>query len=145
MREIRTCAGLILACALLVSGCGTPTDAKLNEVLPSDTNLATIGRLYSQAQQQLGRPPGNAADLKPFIATQGELDALLVSPNDHEPYVIVWGTNLLSTPNPSIVVAYEQTGAKGLRHVLTPTGTRIMDEAELAKAEFPAGHKPAGR
>jgi hypothetical protein len=123
-------------------GCGSATIVKEGKVAATDVNLSTIGRLYSHAQQQLGRPPKNADELKPFAKDAGDLDKLLVSPNDGKLYVIVWGAKILGAANQEMVVAYERTGANGFRHVLTPSGTQMMSHEEFARAVFPPGHRP---
>jgi hypothetical protein len=132
------------ALATLLCGCGPSTVVKTGDVNPSDTNLATIGRLYAQAEQKLGRPPRTADELKPFLPAGGELAPLLVSPNDNQPYVIVWGAKLISTPDQSVILAYERTGANGYRRVLTPAGTQMLTAEAFAKSTFPPGHVPGG-
>jgi hypothetical protein len=106
--------------------------------------LATIGRIYVRAERALGHPPANADDLKSHLQAGEDLKALLVSPNDSQPYVIVWGTKMVSPPDPSVVMAYERAGANGYRRVLTPTGTRMVADADFARCVFPPGHKPGG-
>src|SRR4051812_44611249 len=107
MRTSRAIAGLALVAAALAAGCGPSVVSKGGTVDTSDVNLAAIGRIYTRAQQQLGRPPRAAADLKPYAKGEVDLDQILTSPNDHQPYVIVWGANMLSTPDPYVVLVYE--------------------------------------
>jgi hypothetical protein len=134
----------VAICAILPAGCGQQVVVKTGEVNPSDVNLGTLGRIYTRAQQQLGRPPRSVDELKPYAKEDGDLEKLLVSPNDSQPYVIVWGANILTSPEPYMIVVYERTGANGFRHVLTPTGTLMLSDANFAKATFPPGHKPGG-
>ncbi|HEY1376205.1 MAG TPA: hypothetical protein VGF55_05395 [Gemmataceae bacterium] len=133
----------LAVCAALTIGCGQQV-GKSGEVNPSDVSLNTISRIYTRAQQQLGRPPRGADELRPYAKDEGDLDKLLVSPNDNQPYVVVWGANMLTPADYYMVVVYERTGANGFRHVLTPTGTLMLSDADFAKATFPLGHKPAG-
>jgi hypothetical protein len=133
----------VASIACLTVGCQSGSTDKTGEVNPSDNNLATIGRMYSAAEQKLGRPPNSADELKPFVPEGTAIGTLLVSPNDNQPYVIVWGTRLNSTPDQSMVLAYERTGANGYRRVLTPAGTMMLANADFNKASFPPGHKPA--
>jgi hypothetical protein len=138
---------MIAACiwASLAVGCGPSVIVKEGTVDPSDTNLNTLGRIYVQAEHQLGHPPRKADELKPFAKDAGDLSQLLISPNDNEPYVVVWGTSVASSSDPSVVFAYERAGVNGVRHVLTPTGTTMLTDADFAKASFPRGHMPPGR
>jgi hypothetical protein len=128
-------------CALAVAGCGASV-VRTGEVDLVDVNLATIGRVYAQAEQTLGRPPLAADELKPFLPAGMVLDTLLVSPTDNQRYTIVWGTKVLSTPDPKMIIAYERNGANGMRHVLTPAGTRMLSAEAFAASQFPPGHKP---
>jgi hypothetical protein len=128
----------------LCAGCGAAAVVKTGDVNPSDANLATIGRLYVQAELKLGRPPRVSDELKPFLPADGNLDQLLISPNDNQPYVIVWGAKMASTPDQSMIIAYERTGAKGYRRVLTPSGTLMLSAEAFATSTFPPGHTPAG-
>ena len=93
---------------------------------------------------KLGRPPANADELKPFLPAGSDINQLLTSPNDGQPYVVVWGTKLSSTPDQYLIVAYERVGSNGYRVVLCPAGTRTLAEADFAKSTFPPGHKPGG-
>jgi hypothetical protein len=139
--------GLAFACAAtaaLVTGCGPAVVIRDGTVDPTDVNLATLGRLYARAQQQLGRPPKNVDELKPYAKDSGDLGQILVSANDGQPFVIAWGASVVGAANQETVIAYERTGANGFRHVLTPTGTQMLTAEEFAKATFPPGHKPAG-
>ncbi len=134
----------VVVCAAVVAGCGPTVVVKTGEVDASDVRLSALARIYGRAQQLLGRPPRSADDLRPYAKGETDFDKLLVSPNDHQPYVVVWGTNLLTSPDSYLVVAYERTGSNGFRHVLTPTGTLLLSDADFARATFPPGHKPGG-
>lgn len=134
---------ILLACALS-AGCGPTVVVKEGKVDPTDVNLATLGRLYAAAEQQFGRPPKNQVELKAFAKDVADFDKLLVSDNDGQPFVVVWGASTVGSANQETVIAYERTGANGFRHVLTPTGTQMLSADEFAKARFPPGHKPAG-
>ncbi len=138
---LRLCAAV---CAAATGGCGPTVVVKTGEVDASDIHLSALARIYGRTQQQLGRPPRTADELRPYAKGETDFDKLLVSPNDHQPYVVVWGTNLLTSPDSYLVVAYERTGSNGFRHVLTPTGTLLLSDADFARATFPTGHKPGG-
>src|SRR5262249_53227668 len=89
-----------------LAGCG-PRVVEKETTDHGGDNLFALSRIYSAAQRTLGRPPRNAEELRPFAKDVGDLDQLLVSPNDQQPYLIAWGTDLNSSPDPLTVVAYE--------------------------------------
>jgi hypothetical protein len=135
---------LLVPFLTLPCGCGSSVANKSGPAYPSDANLATIGRLYARAERKLGRPPNKPDELKPFLAAGDDIDQMLVSPNDGQPYVVVWGTKLASAPDQYVIIAYERAGSKGLRVVLCPSGTRTLADADFAKSTFPPGHTPGG-
>src|SRR4051794_35680372 len=90
--SLRLCVALYAAAA---AACGPTVVVKTGEVDASDVNLIALARIYARAQQQLGRPPRSADELRPYAKGDVDLEKLLVSPNDNQPYVVVWGTNLL--------------------------------------------------
>ena len=72
-------------------------------------------------------------DLKSVAKEFGDVDMLLKSPIDGQPYVIVWGVDLGNAANPTMVVAHEKIGAGGVRYVMTPTGVRKLTDVEFAR------------
>lgn len=107
--------------------------------------LVTLSRVYTAAQRSLGRPPRGVDDLKAVAKEFGDLDQLLKSPNDGQPYAIVWGVDLANAPNPTMIVAHEKLGAGGVRYVMTPTGIMKVTDQEFARATFPPGYTPPAR
>src|SRR4051812_1679691 len=94
---------MALAAGLTVlAGCG-PRVVEKETTDHGGDNLFALSRAYTAAQQKLGRPPRGAEDLKSVAAEFGNLDSLLVSPNDHQPYVIAWGVDLGNAPDPELV------------------------------------------
>ncbi len=132
---------LALAFAAGVAGCG-PRVVEKEGGDQGGENLLTLSRMYMRAQEKNNRPPRSADDLKPVAAEFGDLERALVSPNDHQPYVIVWNVDLRNAANPYLVVAYEKTGVNGFRYVLTATGVNKLSQEEFIKAAFPPGHRP---
>ena len=133
-----------LVCTALVAGCG-PRVIERETTDHGGDNLYTLSKIYSAAQQKLGRPPRSAEELKSFAKDYGDLDQLLVSPNDHQPYVIAWGTDMEHSPDPMLLVIYEKVGAGGFRYALTPTGTVKLTEERFAQANKASPQKPAGK
>jgi hypothetical protein len=139
---MRTRSSVLFALGLLgVAGCGSRVIERVTSDHGGD-QLVTLSRIYTAAHRSLGRPPRGVNDLKTVAKEFGDLDRLLKSPNDGQPYAIVWGVDLGNAPNPTMVVAHEKVGARGVRYVMTPTGVRTLTDAEFGRAEFPPGYKP---
>jgi hypothetical protein len=102
-------------------------------------NLTKILAAYDQATRQLGRPPANLEEFKPFLTPYGNADEILRSPHDGQPYGFVWGVNVqkssLHTMPPS-TLAYERQGVDGKRYVLTVMGIVPMTEEEFAQLKL---------
>jgi hypothetical protein len=131
-------AGTLLL--LTLAGCsGTATVGERTDV----DHLQKVATAYMQATVKAGRPPAGPNDLKPFLKGQDDVAALLVSPNDGQPYVILWGTDPRPGKAPSpLVIGYEKQGKNGQRFVFLDMGVVQMSEADFARANFPKGHKP---
>jgi hypothetical protein len=69
-----------------------------------------------------------------------------VSPNDGQPYEILWGVDISKADAEGAapaVVAYERQGVGGKRYVLlVGIAVRALTAAEFARAHFPRGHQP---
>lgn len=108
---------------------GCSASAK-KEVLTAETsNLKPLSILYGQYQaRNENRAPADEADFRNFVQARGQtileqfntdLDGLLVSSRDGEPYVVVYRGD---PAPPSGVVAYERNGVDGERIVAYPFG-----------------------
>src|SRR5262249_28352707 len=108
-----------------------------------------IALAFGDAHSRLGRSPKNAEDLKPFLKEFGNPEELLVSPNDGQPYVVVWGANPTRGGPTDYqgmfpILAYERKGAGGKRAVTDIRGRPLtVPEADLSKLTFAGGHKPS--
>src|SRR5947208_2862404 len=117
MRSRSARSSVLLALGLLsLAGCGPRVIVRETSDHGGD-HLVTLNRIYMAAQRNLGRPPRNVDDLRSAAKELGDLDHLLISPNDGQPYAIVWGVDLGNAPNPTMVVAHEKVGAGGVRYV----------------------------
>jgi hypothetical protein len=134
---------LVLVGIVGLTGCGQGGGRELN---PTQERLYRIGKAYLRSCHALGRGPNDFGEIKDYI--EGDIpEDLLVSPNDSQPFVILWGvdvTQLRYTRQTTFyVLAYEKTGVNGSRYVLRyPIGLVLMTDEELQKAAFPPGHKP---
>jgi hypothetical protein len=134
--------GLVVLLGIVVlSGCGK---GKSNQRNPTEDRLYKIGKAYIQACYRLERAPENFGDIKSSI--EGDVpDDLLVSPNDGENFVILWGVNFAelspSAKDPFTVGGYEKKGVDGTRYVLRfPLSTVKMTDEAFQAAIFPPGY-----
>jgi hypothetical protein len=131
-----------------LGGCGQKT-----YVVPfsqAEKNLGFVAAAYTDAFSRLGHSPKDADELKPFLKPFGNPDELLVSPNDGQPFVVVWGA-----PDPTQgratsykgmfpILAYERTGTNGMRAIADIRGRpMLVPEADLQTLTFVGGHKPS--
>src|SRR5262245_28912503 len=111
-------------------------------------HLRKIALAYDEVIYLKRRPPRGPEDLRPVlqeICKPDDPDVLLRSPNDGEPYEIVWGINLGRQTDGSVLLAYEKKGADGRRYAINVARvvTHLTD-AEIGKASPPKGKGPGG-
>jgi hypothetical protein len=134
---MRTRARISALCALacfFTAGCSRTT---LPAVKQQDTgNLTTIGLAYNRATDKLGRPPKDLEELKPHLKDLGDPEAILRSPHDGQPYVILFGRDIRKIDvMPPPIIAYEQQGSNGIRYVLNTMGIQPMTDEQFQKAD----------
>jgi hypothetical protein len=111
--------------------------------------LTFVALAYSEAFSRLGRGPKDAEELKPFLKEFGNPDELLISPNDGQPYVIVWGANPTRGGPTEYqqmfpILAYESAGTGGKRALTDIRGRPLtVPNEDFSKLTFVAGHKPS--
>lgn len=115
---------------LAIVGCGTPPPA-----IPQSTtdNLYTLYEAFDKASTTLKRGPKDLDELKKFLPPDKNVDELLISPHDGQPYVLVWGIStrqLYASELPPLLV-YEKIGKDGKYNVLTTMSTQQITEEEL--------------
>ncbi|HLW68277.1 MAG TPA: hypothetical protein VKS79_23370 [Gemmataceae bacterium] len=136
----------ILAVLLIAAGC-SPKPKGVQELQPVVKHLQAISGAYIKTTQTLGRPPKNAAELRPALQEAGDPDQLLRSPGDGEEFVIVWGVDprgpqAAPKDGKLAVLIYEKKGTGGKHYVLQmPTMITTLTDDELKNAYFPGGHK----
>jgi len=140
--------GLLILLTSALTGCGS-SGANVVPLTAAEQDLTYIAMAYGDAHSKLGRGPKNADELKPFLQAFGNPDDLLVSPNDGQPYVIVWGVDP-SRGGPTEykqmfpILAYEQKGTWGKRAVTDVRGRPMtVPDADIPKLTFVGGHKPS--
>jgi hypothetical protein len=114
---------------------------------PAEERLLALGTAYQNAARRLGHPPKDFQELKPSLEGDASED-FLRSPNDGEPFVVIWGVDFDKLPqspahNSYVVAIYEKKGAGGKRCVLRfPLSTCRLTHDQWKKAVFPPGYTP---
>jgi hypothetical protein len=125
--------GLVILGGLFVVGCrSAPSRTQTNSAI---ANLKAIHVAYKQFITDTGRAPQNLQELAKSLPEydQTSLDRLMRSPNDGQPYRMMWGLEVQS--GQPVVLAHEQNGVDGSRYVLMTDGScRLMTQAEFDQA-----------
>jgi hypothetical protein len=131
----------------LATGCSSQPVQYDETTIQAADQFRKISVAYNQvAARKRGKV--SAEDLKPLLKEHGDPSALLTSPLDGQPIVIVPGVTPGSdlADDEQAIVAYEQTGVNGKRMTVDVRGTVVfVSDDEFAEMKFAGGHKPAGR
>jgi hypothetical protein len=137
-------AGFAALAVLLAgsSGCMRTPDPVVTPLPKAEQNLCSIAQAYREAFEQTGKAPESFDDLRKYLAGLGNPDDMRVSPNDGQPYVVMWGADPTRGGGGPVrgmwsIVAHEQKGAGGMRAVADVRGlaTTVTDD-EFAKLTF---------
>lgn len=104
---------------LVLMGCSN--DKKPVELTKDEEAIKNVGLAYRDASNALKRGPANLNELKPYLKKYGDPEQLLISPNDGQPYEIIWGIVPLRQSQSAFLkrfLAYEKTGKDGKRYAL---------------------------
>lgn len=128
---------LLLLGITLLTGCGQSTSAD-----PTYSNLATIAIFYAQYRgQNRGGYPKDEQTLKEFIKATGkgvtDVDELFVSERDKQPYVLMFGKNIIRDADGVEYVGYESEGMQGKRLVAQAGGFVVEMTEDEFQAKFP--------
>lgn len=140
--------GLVAAVAAAV-GC-TSSSPVVTPLPKAEQDLCSIAQAYKESFEQKGKAPESFADLRTYLVSLGgNPDEMQMSPNDGQPYVVLWGCDPTKGGGGPVkgmwsIIAHEQTGKGGLRAVADMRGlaTTVTDE-EFAKLRFISGKKKA--
>lgn len=133
--------GFVLVVAL-PSGCSEKPKVEENKAAD---HLRKIINAFDVALYDNKHPLRDETELKAAlkkISPAENPDEIIRSPNDGEPYEIVWGVNLDRQTESNAIVAHEKKGAGGKRYVITVA--RIvsqMNDSDFANASFAKGKK----
>src|SRR5262245_7118906 len=135
------------------SGCWSSTPV-VTPLPKAEQDLCSIAQAYREAFEQTGKAPESFDDIRKYLAGLGNPDDMRASPNDGQPYVVMWGADPTRGGGGSVrgmwsIVAHEQTGKGGKRAVADIRGvaTTVADE-EFARLTFirkRKSDKPGGR
>ena len=147
----RRAVALATAAVLLAGplGCWSK-QAHVVSLSDSEKNLSHIAKAYIDAHERLGgRPPKGPDDLAPHLKEYGNPDEILVSPNDGERYVVVWGVDP-GRGGPTDyrgmwqILAYEKKGSGGKRAVTDVRGRPMtVPDEDFPKLTFAGRHRPS--
>ncbi len=141
---------VVIAVGLVLGGGGCKKADYSTHIDAGSDNLAKVGAAYMRAVQKAvdeKKPlPRRPQDLDAFLKEHGDPAALLRSPNDGEPYVILWGVNPFDPAydNEPVIIIYEKKGKDGRRYVISTRDGRptSLSDVEFSNEKFPAGHRP---
>jgi hypothetical protein len=144
----RRAAVIAVMAALLIgspgcAGCGRSSDPVVTPLPKAVQDVGSISQAYREAFEQTGKAPESFDDLRKYLTSLGgNPDDMRVSPNDGQPYVVMWGADpTRGGPGPIkgmwSIVAHEQTGANGVRAVADIRGLAVtVTDEEFAKLTF---------
>jgi hypothetical protein len=140
-----------LAAALGCLGCSGTADPVVTRIPKAEQDLCSIAQAYREAFEQRKKAPESFEDLRQYLSGLGNPDEMKVSPNDNEPYVVMWGCDPTKGGAGPVkgmwaIIAHEKTGKGGTKAVADIRGlaTTVTDE-EFAKLKFiTPGKKKAG-
>jgi hypothetical protein len=148
VRSWRWLGAAAVAAAL---GCGRSSDPVVTPIPKAEQDLCTIAQAYVAAFEEKNKPPESFDDLRRYLAGFGNPDDMRLSPNDGQPYVVMWGCDPTRGGAGPVrgmwsIVAHEQTGKDGRRAVADTRGlaTTVTDE-EFAKLKFIGKRKTGGK
>ena len=118
----------------------------------AEQDLCLIAQAYCGLFEETGKAAESFDDLRPFLTARGRNpDDMRVSPNDGQPYMVMWGADPTrgGGGNPkglTRVVAHEQTGTGGVRAVADTRGlAATVTGEEFAQLKFIEKRKSKGK
>jgi hypothetical protein len=147
--KLHLCEVLFSLTVLLAGLTGCRDGTNVVPLSGAEKNLKNIVLAYHDAHSGLGHAPKDADELKPFLKPFGDPDALLNSPNDGEPFVVVWGTDPTRGGPTGYqgmwqIIAYEKKGSGGKRAVVDVRGRPLtVPEDDFRALKFAGGHNPS--
>jgi len=132
-------AALLLAAAAV--GCGR-TDPVVTPLPKAEQDLCSIAQAYREAFERTNKPPQSFDELRPYLGSFGNPDDMRVSPNDGQPYVVLWGADPTRGGAGPVrgmwsILAHEQAGKDGRKAVADVRGlAATVTDDEFARLRF---------
>jgi len=125
----------------MLLGCSSENKPSTITTDPTIIALDKLGSAYIRGTQ----PPKTKAELLSILKSCNHPVDLLISPNDGQEFIIVYGVELKGQKVSGAqlpVVAFEKSGKNGKRYALRGMNTVVqLTEAELKSSVFPDGYK----
>src|SRR3954469_8171069 len=140
-----------LVLAALAAG-GGPTHPVVTPLPKAEQDLCSIAQAYREAFERTNKPPQSFDELRPYLASFGNPDDMRVSPNDGQPYVVLWGADPTRGGAGPVkgmwsILAHEQAGKDGRKAVADVRGlAATVTDDEFARLRFLSTRtkKPSG-
>ena len=135
------------------SGCPGSSPAVVRTPIPkAEQDLCSIAQAYREVFEQTGKAPESFDDLRKCLTELGgNPDEMRTSPNDGQPYVVLWGADPTRGGAGPVkgmwtIIAHEKAGTGGSRAVADIRGqaTTVTDD-EFAQLRFAGRKKSGGR
>ena len=135
--------GMFFTLCTVLLGCSSNPDPVVTPLPKAEQDLCSIAQAYREAFEQTNKAPESFDDLRKYlISLGGNPDGMQISPNDGQPYVILWGcdpTRGGAGPVKGMwtIIAHEQSGKDGKRAIADMRGlaTTVTDE-EFSRLKF---------
>jgi hypothetical protein len=125
----------------MLLGCGDQEKPSTITTDPTIIALDKLGGAYIRGTP----PPKTKAELLSIFKSCNHPKELLISPNDGQEFIIVYGVELkgLKVTGAQLpIVAFEKTGKDGKRYALRGMNTVVhLTEAELKSSVLPEGYQ----
>jgi hypothetical protein len=138
----------VLAALLAVAvGCGGSSDPVVTPIPEAEQDLCSLAQAYIYTYEKNNKAPESFDELRPMLSEFGNPDDMRISPNDGQPYVVLWGCDPTKGGGGPVkgmwsIVAHEQVGADGKRAVADMRGiATTVTEEEFARLRFIGGKK----
>jgi hypothetical protein len=124
-------------------GCSSSSDPVITPIPKAEQDLCSIAQAYREAFTQTRKAPESFDDIRKYlISLGGNPDEMQVSPNDGQPYVVLWGCDPTKGGTGPVrgmwaVIAHEQSGKDGKRAIADMRGlaTTVTDQ-EFSQLKF---------
>ena len=124
MRHVRIGAAALLLGVAAILGCGGVSPTGGGDDFQTRRMLGLVATFYGDFLAERGAPPKDDAAFRAFFQERSQqlermkldVDTLLTSPRDGQPFVVVYGKRVAPPGSPNTPwAAYEQTGVDGKR------------------------------